>query len=109
LINTLFGANQFFRLDPVLQLNAALFIHADSIVQPDSLAAKVKDLAYRCYNQVKGNDAANPLYSPFGFPPGRGTGALVVLYSNTPANTLPIIQHHSNTWAPLFPRSARVK
>jgi hypothetical protein len=75
--------------------------------QPNSLAAKVKALAQQCYAQVLGDNAADPRpYTPFGC---FDTGAVVVLYSNTPANTLPLIQHQSNTWVPLFPRSARVR
>lgn len=106
-IQNMFGANPNFRLDPVVQLHKDLFINDRTIPQPNSLTAKVKDLAQRCYSQVVGDDAAAPRpYSPFGC---FDTGAVVVLYSNTPANTLPIIQHRSNTWLPLFPRSARVK
>ncbi len=35
------------------------------------------------------------------------TGALVVLYSNCPDNTLPIIHDQTDAWAPLFPRIRR--
>jgi hypothetical protein len=44
-------------------------------------------------------------YLPFGW---QKTGALVVLYTNCPNNTLPIIFHGSPQWKPLFPRAARV-
>ena len=65
------------------------------------------DIIHRTFKQVVGDNSANPRpYQPFGF---KNTGALVVEYSNTPANTLPIIQHESNTWNALFPRSARIK
>lgn len=37
----------------------------------------------------------------------EGTGALVVLYSNCPNNTLPIVHDHTDTWHPLFPRIRR--
>jgi len=105
-IRSLFGGNPLFRLEPVLRLENAILVHAGSTAEPGSLPARVKDLVGRCYGQVRGNGKGNPLYSPFGF---RETGALVVLVSNTPANTLPIIHHRSSTWEPLFPRSARVK
>lgn len=36
-----------------------------------------------------------------------GSGATVVLYSNCPDNTLPIIHEKSDTWQPLFPRIRR--
>jgi hypothetical protein len=109
-IEQMFGANNLFRLDPVLRLDRELLINGRSSPPVGSFPEKVTNLAQRCYGQVVGNDAANPRpYSAFGFPAPDGTGALVVLYSNTPANTLALIQHGSNTWTPLFPRSARVK
>jgi hypothetical protein len=46
-------------------------------------------------------------YPPLGF---RKTGALVVLHTNCPNNTLPIIHHASSDghpWSPLFRRSER--
>lgn len=49
-------------------------------------------------------EAANK-YLPFGW---QKTGALIVLYTNCPNNTLPIIFHNSARWKPLFPRAARV-
>ncbi len=44
-------------------------------------------------------------YLPFGW---KKTGALIVLYTNCPNNTLPIIFHGSPRWNPLFPRASRV-
>lgn len=44
-------------------------------------------------------------YGPFGF---GETGGTIVMYSNCPDNTLPIIHHKYDTWRPLFPRSTRV-
>jgi hypothetical protein len=48
-------------------------------------------------------------YHPYGYPPNKPTGGLVVMYSNTPDNTLPIIHWRpkGNTWSPLFPRHSR--
>jgi hypothetical protein len=37
----------------------------------------------------------------------RDTGALVVLFSNCPDNTLALFRHETTTWAPLFPRVRR--
>lgn len=37
----------------------------------------------------------------------EGTGALVVLYSNCPNNTLPIVHDLTGNWSPLFPRIRR--
>ena len=41
---------------------------------------------------------------PYGF---CNTGAIIVLYSNCPDNTLPIIHHSSDQWKPLFSRVRR--
>lgn len=38
----------------------------------------------------------------------KGTGSLVVLYSNCPNNTPPIYHTNCATWKPIFPRRARV-
>ena len=90
---------------PVMELTDDLFIRPSSKVSPASLEAQIRDLAVSTYSQVVGDEAARPRpYGPFGF---RETGATIVMYSNAPANTLPLIQHESNTWKPLFPRSAR--
>lgn len=105
-VEALFGRHPLFRSEPVLSLNSELFITA---TPPPSkpFAQRLSELAIRSYPRVIGNNAATPRpYTPFGF---LRTGAMVVMYSNTPANTLPLIQHSSNTWQPLFPRSARVK
>lgn len=96
--------------EAVLELGEELFITARSVYPTDSLAAAVKDLVQRTYDKVKGDEACAPRpYSPFGFPGTNGTGATVVTYSNTPDNSLPILHHESNTWRPLFRRSARIK
>jgi hypothetical protein len=106
-IQRMFGANALFRFDPILQLHEELFINSRTSPPPNSLYGKMKNLVQLSYPLVVGNNAALPRpYGAFGF---SDTGALVVLYSNAPANTLPIVQHSSNTWWPLFPRSARVK
>lgn len=38
----------------------------------------------------------------------RNTGALIVMYSNCPNNTLALIHTENDDWSPLFPRSKRV-
>jgi hypothetical protein len=48
--------------------------------------------------------SAKPVERTHGF---KGTGAMVVLYSNCPDNTLPIIHEKSDKWQPLFPRIRR--
>jgi hypothetical protein len=44
-------------------------------------------------------------YGPFGF---LDTGSIIVMYSNCPNNTLPLIYQKRKNWSPLFPRSSRL-
>jgi len=95
------------RYSPMVKLSEDLLINCISSLQPSSLEEAVRDLAFATYSQVQGDGSAGPRpYSPFGF---GATGATMVMYSNTPANTLPIIHHKSTTWEALFPRSARIR
>lgn len=62
------------------------------------------------YNQVSGGTASpNKPYHPYGYPPNKPTGGMVVMYSNTPDNTLPIVHWRpkNQTWNPIFPRHSR--
>jgi hypothetical protein len=71
--------------------------------------AELRSLVARTYGAVShGALAGDPPYNAFGFPELTPTGALVVMFSNTPDNTLPLIHHQSQTWEPVFPRHSRV-
>lgn len=92
---------------PVVVLDSSGFLLPAPTPDEPACYPTLRTLLTRLHSAVRGDDRAHPRpYSPFGF---RDTGALIVMYSNTPANTLAAIQHESNTWAPLFPRSARVR
>jgi hypothetical protein len=92
---------------PIVELEKDLFINNDTSKFLGPLEKGIKDIVESTYHLVIGNNASAPRpYSKFGF---KEMGATVVMYSNTPANTLPIIQHESNTWHALFPRSARIR
>ncbi|MEX1026503.1 MAG: hypothetical protein WD049_00635 [Candidatus Paceibacterota bacterium] len=93
-------------VSPVLELSDAEFISPHHPPHPGTLHERVFDLASRLYPLVKGNGLDMRPYTAYG---NSETGARVVMYSNTPAGSLPIIHHTSNTWNPPFPRSARVK
>ena len=96
--------------EPILELRREdLFIPSRDAV-PGSFEWDLLQLAADTYPNVVGDGAASPRpYGPYGFPGNDPTGAIVVMYSNTPANSLPLIHHQSNTWNPLFPRSARLR
>lgn len=96
-----------FAFSPVIELTQSDCLNDATAATGDSVEKAIIEMAKRTFSQVVGNNAAAPRpYECFGF---LQTGAILVLFSNTPANSLPMIQHASNTWAALFPRSARIK
>jgi hypothetical protein len=72
----------------------------------------LRSLITSTYPQVSGAVPPSPdnkPYHPFGFPHDKPTGGMVVMYSNTPDNTLPIVHWRpkSKSWNPIFPRHSR--
>ena len=107
LAKVLAGIHTKLTFSPVLEITQAELINPKSNFTTGSFEDAVRRTCVSVHSKVVGNGAAAPRpYSEWGF--GQ-TGALIVLYSNTPANTLPIIQHESDTWGALFPRSARIR
>jgi len=97
-----------FTFSPVLRLPPRAFVAETPVDGESPFFEAVRQLVQDIYLQVSGgkppDDNTKP-YGPFGW---KRTGALVVMYTNTPDNTLPIIHWTSNTWrSPLFPRSSR--
>ncbi len=94
--------------EPVLELPKHSFVAEMPDPNEPEFFRTVRDAIQRTYSIVSGgqppDDAIQP-YGPFGW---RRTGALIVTHNNTPDNTLPVIQHRSDTWTPLFPRSSRI-
>lgn len=69
-------------------------------------------LIEKTYPQVSGGalpSSEKKPYHPFGFPYEKPTGGMVVMYSNTPDNTLPIVHWRPlhEKWNPIFPRHSR--
>jgi len=96
------------KIKPVITLTEDLFVHENiSDIQSDFLK-KINLLATSTYAQVSDStiidDKVDP-YGPFGW---RRTGGLIVLHTNTPNNTLPLIHNKSKTWKPLFKRHKRI-
>jgi hypothetical protein len=94
-------------IDPVLQLEEHHFISINPAKNVDDFN-QFKQLAEKTYlkvtNGIDPNDHVKP-YHPLGF--GK-TGGLLILGTNTPDNTLPLVHWKSATWKPLFPRHSRV-
>ncbi len=91
--------------------DAFLTLNQSPYVEPNAYISALRELINTSYSKVSGGRSPNlKPYDPFGFPPSDPTGGLVVMYSNTPDNTLPLIhwQPPENTWKPIFPRHSRV-
>ncbi|WAT84022.1 hypothetical protein [Delftia acidovorans] len=102
--------NYSLRFDPVLELNKpAFFTETDSSL-PERDTEALRDLIKSSYDLVSGGVKRGEPYHMYGFPPKRPTGGLVVMYTNTPNNTLPLIHWRpkSESWQPVFPRHSRV-
>jgi len=92
-----------FSMRPVLTLSQDGFITKEALTGEDKESKQFRNLI---------NDAA-PFYQfkndilKFGF---EEMGCLIVMYTNTPTNSLPIIHYESEpTWSPLFKRHHRAK
>ena len=100
------------RFTTALELRQEALICEVPTVNETDLFKAVRELVVRLYSTVAGgippSSTLKP-YSPFGYSSSiPKNGALVVMYTNCPDNTLPIIHHSSGTWSPLFPRSSRI-
>lgn len=100
-------ANAALTISPVIRLRAHDFLGATSTPNEPAVFDLLRPLIVDTYAQVlNGADPiASKTYSAFGF---RGTGSLVVLATNCPDNTLPLVHFKSGTWNPLFPRASRI-
>lgn len=90
---------------PVLELPQPMFLSKSPGPEEDSFMQELRDTVTRLHPQLKKPKCR---YPPFGF---RDTGALVVMHTNCPNNTLPVIHHSSRDgqpWSPLFRRSERI-
>lgn len=77
-----------------------------SVTEP-AIFERFRKMLERTYSKVKGNSQEQEPYGPFGFPPTKGTGSLLLTYLNCPNNVPPAIHHSSESWEPLFQRSSR--
>jgi len=102
------------RYDPVLELQKEAFLTPgnDPFTQQDGFARKLHAVIDTTYPKVSGGLPQGPKkpYHPYGYPSSCPTGGLLVMYSNTPDNTLPLIHWRPSTksWYPIFPRHSRV-
>jgi hypothetical protein len=65
----------------------------------------IKDTFPLVLDGLTGSERVKLASGPFGF---AETGSLVVLWTNCPDNSLPLLHQKSNSWEPLFPRASRL-
>lgn len=97
--------------DPVLELPRHAFFTAHGSPFSGQETAALRQVVQTTYQAVSGGVPAGAKpYDMYGFPPNSPTGGLVVMYTNTPDNTLPLVHWRpkTNTWQPVFPRHSRV-
>lgn len=92
-----------WRIDPVVVIDEGDRLHPGTDSTNKPLENKIIQIAKDFSSRIRGSISEELVY-------GCGkTGALIVLHSNTPDNTMPFIWWNKNDskWNPLFPRSNR--
>lgn len=84
---------------PTMKLPEECIVSSSPKEDEPELHERLRQLTTAVHERVGGD-------GPLGF---KNTGALVVLYSNCPNNTLSIVHEQSSNWESLFPRIKRVK
>lgn len=102
-----------FDISPVLPLSNEIFVQSVAQSGESPEMARLRDLASKTYlsvtngqppGELDSNNTPKKPYHPLGW---HETGGLVVMYTNTPDNTLPMFHWHSLSWNPIFPRHSR--
>lgn len=98
-----------FRFDPVLSIRENQCLLETASLGEPTIFAQLRDVILDSFpfviDGLSPHDLAKLSDGPFGF---AKTGSLVVLHSNCPDNTLPLVHQLSKTWTPLFPRASRL-
>jgi len=102
------AAHNNIQISPVVSVSEDYFIHEIETQIESDFFKKIHALAESSYSRVANSttidDNIDP-YGPFGW---RRTGGIIVMHTNTPNNTLPLIHNKSQTWNPLFKRHKRI-
>lgn len=101
------------RFEAVMELPNDAFLTATQspYIEPNNFIQRLRNLIQTTYPDVSGGQPiGSKPYHPYGYPDDNPSGGLVVMYSNTPDNTLPLVHWcpSSNSWSPIFPRHSRV-
>lgn len=95
---------------PIVPIPQVAFLSTATTAGEPAWHEKIRNFASASYSRVSGGvpEGQEKPYHPLGFQYGAPTGGVIVMYTNTPDNTLPLIHWESGTWYPLFPRHSRV-
>jgi len=96
------------KIDPVLSIPHSYFVQEIESDNQVEFLRKIHGLILSTYPQVSNSDDVDVDLDPFGPFGWRKTGGLIVMHTNTPNNTIPLLHNKSNTWNPLFKRHKRV-
>lgn len=88
------------RFSPILRISEHTLIYEKAQAGEQEIFTRIRKLVKSNKNRLSNANRSKP----FGF---RDVGALIVMYSNCPNNTLPIIHNDSKNWKALFPRIRR--
>lgn len=95
--------------DATLILDKSVLLQINPEVGEDEYITQLRKVVLKTYPLVQGSQPGM-LYGPFGFGEVvQGGGLLVVMYTNCPDNSLPLLHNKSDgPWNPIFPRSSRL-
>jgi hypothetical protein len=96
-----------FEFAPVFELGNDCFVYSADAT-PDTLFARIRALAEQIHGRNT-NVQQQSKEGPLGYwnEDSRQKGATVVMFSNTPNNSLPLLHRETDQWSPLFLRVDR--
>lgn len=105
-IRTKMSSEAGFRFEYTFKVPLHVHVQEEPQADESPFFADVRSLVERTFERVRvsSTQGAEPLEHAFGF---GSAGTLLVIYSNCPNNTLPLIWHDSPQWRALFPRVSR--
>jgi hypothetical protein len=107
------SARENIKIDPVLSLPQSNFVTLSAASDENPDFTMLRNLSSSTYMRVSNqvlpdsyDSEGKPIkpYHPLGW---DRTGGLVVMFTNTPDNTMPFYHFKSEMWSPIFPRHSR--
>lgn len=96
-----------FKFESAFELGNDCFVHSDDTA-PNSLLDRVRTLAMEIHTRLSvSKEECKEGALGYWNDDSSQQGATVVMFSNTPNNSLPLLYHGAKSWSPLFPRVYR--